>query len=118
LFSGLYYLGITTTGENMESSIWDKPVTDAELEQFYGTPPTAYESAEAAREVAQSYDWSDLADVCVDQEASILAALSDSNAQALFDIFHAAQVKTIKERTERRLFGRVLDIDSIRKAGP
>jgi hypothetical protein len=108
---------ITTTGKNMESSIWDRPATDAQLESFYGTPPTPYEIAEVIRRYAQAYDWSDLADTCVDHEQAILTALADGNAQALFDIFHAEQVKTIKRLVDRELFGEKIDVDKLRKAG-
>jgi hypothetical protein len=95
----------------------DKPITDKELDDFWGVPVTHYQVATANREAAQSYDKDDLIDACCTYENEILTALGDGNLQSLYDIFHAHQIKTIKERADRMLYGRVIDLDAARKAG-
>ena len=88
------------------SSIWDRPVSNAELEQIAGTPSQS-ELGLAIGEAASDFDESELGDVvaCHFQQISNLIAAGDALAVGNY-VMHLRRQR-IADIASRRVYGRV-----------
>ena len=81
--------------------------TDRELEQFWGTPTTAEQWAEATERQTLAYDSDDLDEVVYENSAVILAALAAGDLMTVGKVFADAREKTITRRVSFELTGEV-----------
>lgn len=84
----------------------DTPVTDAELEAFYGKPVTESEILCAIERHARAFDADDLAEVVAEQEDSILQDLRNGFAWSIGDRIKEARRETIARRVSIELYGK------------
>ena len=81
--------------------------TDRELEQFWGTPTTAAQWAEATERQTRGYDEDDLADAVYENSAILLAALAAGDLIKVGAVLAAERTKTITRRVSFELTGDV-----------
>ena len=81
--------------------------TDRELHSFYGNAPSTFEIATTIERHTRAIDKDDLAEVCHEFEADILAAIRGKNAAALIAIFQSEIHKTVARRAIFSLYGDV-----------
>ena len=79
--------------------------TDRELEQFWGTPTTAEQWAEATERQTQGYDEDDLVDAVYENSAILLAALAAGDLIKVGAVLAAERTKTITRRVNIELTG-------------
>ena len=87
--------------------------TDRELEQFWGTPTTAEQWAEATERQTRAYDIDDLHEVVYENSAVILAALAASELLTVGKVFADARAKTITRRVNIELTGETGEKDKL-----
>ena len=85
---------------------YDTPVTDAELDHFYGVEVTADEWTEARQRHTAAYDKDDLTETSWEFEREILSALEAGNLQAVGEIYAIHRANTIARRVSIELTGR------------
>ena len=81
--------------------------TDRELDQFWGTPVSEAQWAEATERQTQGYDEDDLADAVYENSAILLAALAAGDLLTIGKVFADARAKTITRRVSFELTGDV-----------
>ena len=91
------------------SSIWDRPATDKELDQFYGREVTQAEINDAIARHADAFDADDLAEIVAENSAALLAMLSRSSDWYLMGVeklIGDARRETIARRASIELYGK------------
>lgn len=84
----------------------DRPVTDKELDGFYGSHPTATEIESTKGRHADAWDALDVVE-CADSHADeILAALKTGDLMAVGRVFALSKAQTVGQRTDLALYGR------------
>ena len=81
--------------------------TDRELDQFWGTPVSEAQWAEATERQTLAYDSDDLDEVVYEHSAVILAALAAGDLLTIGKVFADARAKTITRRVSFELTGDV-----------
>lgn len=81
----------------------DTPVTNAELDSFWGIEVTAFEWADARQRQAAAYDKDDLIETAWEFDKEILSALEAGNFQAVGEIFATQRAVTIAKRVAAEL---------------
>ena len=84
----------------------DTPVTDAELDSFYGISPTQYEVNQAIITATRGFDCDDLSDIAMSFGPDLLADLADGNVHNFFSAFKQERAKMIANRASIELFGK------------
>jgi hypothetical protein len=79
--------------------------TDKELEQFWGTPVSESQWAEATERQTRGYDEDDLADAVYENSAILLAALAAGDLKKVGAVLAAERTKTITRRVNVELTG-------------
>ena len=87
--------------------------TDRELEQFWGTPITAEQWAEATERQTRGYDEDDLADAVYENSAILLAALAAGDLIKVGAVLAAERTKTITRRVNIELTGETGEKDKL-----
>ena len=87
--------------------------TDRELEQFWGTPTTAEQWAEATERQTRGYDEDDLADAVYENSAILLAALAAGDLIKVGAVLAAERAKTILRRVNIELTGETGEKDKL-----
>lgn len=90
----------------------DTPVTDAELEAFYGKPVTESEILWAIERHALAFDADDLAEVVAEIAGFILPDLRNGFACSVGDLIQEARRETIARRVSIELYGKPDVIDA------
>ena len=88
------------------ASSWDRPVTDAELDKFYGVEVLETEWDTAKVRAAAGFDSDDLAECSSEYGAAILQALQRGDVHKVGRIFAQYRETTIQRRAEVECFGR------------
>jgi hypothetical protein len=83
----------------------NNPVTDAELDQFYGVAPSEYERDQAISDAKRGYDASDLSNDAYDCFEAINAALEDGDEMEAGRLLQAARQATIARQASRLAYG-------------
>ena len=83
----------------------DTPVTDKELEAFYGKPATDYEWADACQRHTAAYDKDDLTETSWEFEREIISALEAGDLQKVGEIYAIHRANTIAKRVALELTG-------------
>ena len=91
----------------------ENPVTDKELDAFYGVQPTPYERQQAINAATRNYDRDDLIDAVDFYQKYILAALGNNDLLEVGRLFQHARKSTIAARSSMDLYGKA----NIIKAG-
>lgn len=89
----------------------DKPVTDKELDQFYGVEATEIEIAQTIGAAAAEFDAGELADVTYINFERIAEEIANGHAENIGNIIIQARKQRIADMTSTALFGRVGVID-------
>jgi len=89
------------------SSIWDRPVTDKELDQFYGREVTESEIRDAIARQAAAFDANDLTEVVAENAVLILAYLQGEYFEDIGRAIDRQKRETIARRASIELYGRV-----------
>jgi hypothetical protein len=84
----------------------DIPVTDAELDRYYGKPLTEFDINSAMRDQLQALDSEDCAQAASDWHELILKAMGDDNAEEIGKIMMRALKEIAQERANFLLYGR------------
>jgi hypothetical protein len=79
--------------------------TDRELEQFWGTPVSESQWAEATERQTRGYDEDDLADAVYENSTVLLAALAAGDSTQVGAVLAAARTLTISRRVDIELTG-------------
>ena len=87
--------------------------TDRELEQFWGTPTTAAQWAEATERQTRGYDEDDLTDAVYENSAILLAALAAGDLIKVGAVLAAERTKTITRRVNIELTGETGEKDKL-----
>jgi len=88
------------------SSIWDRPVSDAELEQIAGTLSQS-EFGLAIGEAASGFDESELGDVVACHFELIADLIASNDALAIGNLIIQLRKQRIADIASRRVYGRV-----------
>lgn len=89
----------------------DKPVTDKELDQFYGVEATEIEIAQTIGAAAAEFDAGELADVTYINFEQIAEAVANGDVMGVGLIVVNARKQRIADMTSTALYGRVGVID-------
>lgn len=89
----------------------DKPVTDKELDQFYGVEATEIEVAQTIGAAAAEFDAGELADVAYINFEQIAEAVANGDIIGVGLIVVNARKQRIADMTSTALYGRVGVID-------
>ena len=84
----------------------DTPVTDAELDAFYGRHVTEYERMDAVRKQAKAFDKDDLMDVLYEHGDRILSDLANGLDWNVGDRTMQVRKETIARRASMELYGK------------
>lgn len=84
----------------------DTPVTDAELDAFYGRHVTEYERMDAVRRQSEAFDKDDLMDVLYEHGDAILADIACGYSWSVGDRITQARKETIARRASMELYGK------------
>ena len=82
-----------------------QPVTNQELDQFYGTEVSQYERNQAIANAKRGYDADDLSETVFANSVAILAALEDGDEMEVGRIFQAVRKATIARIASRDAYG-------------
>jgi len=93
---------------NMQTH-WDRPVTDKELDGFYGTHPTATEIEIARKCHGEAFDADELDIVECAQEhgMEIIECLKAGDMAGIGRVFALYKAQTVSRRVDIALYGRV-----------
>jgi hypothetical protein len=83
----------------------DQPVTDKELDQFYGVEVSRYKRNQAIKAAKASYDADDLSNDAYDCFQAINEALEDGDVFKAGCILNAARQATIARQASRLAYG-------------
>ena len=85
----------------------DLPVTDAELDSFYGTTPSAFEVAEEiGKQATNLQDMGELTDALYEVEQALLDAIAAKDAEAIGNLVLKARAQRIADMASRAIYGR------------
>ena len=84
----------------------ENPVTDKELDVFYGVEATPYERQQAVNAATRNYDRDDLIDAVDFYQKDILAALEDNDFTEVGRLFKHASRATIAARASLAIYGK------------
>lgn len=84
----------------------DLPVTDAELDQFYGTPPSREELLMAIGAASSDFDDGELADVVICNFEPIADLIAAKNAEALGNYILHIRRQRIADMASRAVYGK------------
>lgn len=84
----------------------DTPVTDAELDSFYGRPVTESERIDAIRRQSEAFDKDDLMDVLYEHGDAILADIACGYVGWIGERINQSRKETIARRASMELFGK------------
>lgn len=87
-------------------SKWDYPVTDTELDSFYGVAASKYQVDQAIGEASTKIDIVELCDAMHEYEELILDAIADQDAEALGNLVLLARRQRIAAIASRALYGK------------
>lgn len=85
----------------------DLPVTDAELDSFYGTAPSDFEVAEEIGKASSDFDEGELGDVCATAYEFIADLIAIKDAATLGNYIMFLRRQRIADIASRRIYGRV-----------
>lgn len=89
-----------------DASIWDKPVTNAQLDSFYGREVTNYVVCEAIGRFRNSIDARDLADVLFDKANEVIDAVWEIDEMEVGRIVTLAMKQYVADLASRECYGR------------
>lgn len=94
---------------NMQTH-WDSPVTDKELDGFYGTHPTATEIEIARKRHGEAFDADelDVVECATEHGAEIIECLKAGDMAGIGRVFALYKAQTVSRRVDIALYGRVL----------
>lgn len=90
-----------------DASIWDKPVTNAQLDSFYGREVPPYKVSESIGRFRNSIDARDLADVLFDKANEVIDAVWESDEMEVGRIVTLAMKQYVADLASRECYGRV-----------
>jgi len=90
----------------------DKPVTDKELDQFYGVEATEIEIAQTIGAAAAEFDAGELADIAYINFERIAEEIANGHAANIGDIIIQARKRRIADMASMAIYGRVGVIDT------
>jgi hypothetical protein len=84
----------------------DKPVTDAELDQFYGREVTQAEIEDAIARQAAAFDAYDLAEIVSENSEVFLNALKEGRLDIVSSVMNLLRKGRIASRASIELYGK------------
>ena len=91
---------------NNPSSIWDRPATNKELDQFYGREVTQAEINDAIVRQAAAFDADDLAEIVAENAVNILAYMQYGYIWLIGHRLIEARKEIIDRRASIELYGK------------
>ena len=88
------------------SSIWDRPITDKELEKHYGHEVTESEIQFVIERQAEAFDADDLAEIVSENSEVFLAALKEGRLDLVSSVMDVLRKGTIARRASMELYGK------------
>jgi hypothetical protein len=89
--------------KEMSQATLDHPVTDKELDQFYGVELSEFDWAEARQRQVAAYDEDDLIETSWQFKAEILSALEANDLRKVGEIYAVQRATTIAKRVSIEL---------------